>query len=476
MLPRGLVKELGRIVGREHVLHRPEDLLGYECDGYTIDKALADAVVLPAATADVAAVVRACRRHGVPFLPRGAGTGLSGGCLAVRGGVQIALTRMNRILDVDLRNRRALVEAGVPNLAITRAVAEHGYAYAPDPSSQVASTIGGNVAENSGGPHTLKYGVTTNHVLGMEMVLPDGDVVWLGERAGEAPGYDLRGFAIGSEGTLGIVTRVLVRLIRQPRAYRTLLAIYDSVEDAGKTISGIIADGIVPAALEMMDNLFIRAVQAASPCGLPLDAEAVLIVELDGMETGIDSQVAQVEALCEVHGAREVRRAQSAAERHALWHGRKRAFGSVGRLSPSYCTQDGVIPRCRVAPVLKQIAEIGRRYDLRIGNVFHAGDGNLHPVILFDERDADQVRRVLAAGEEILRLCVEVGGSLTGEHGIGIEKVGMMHLLFSDADMDAMRLARSAFDPDGVCNPGKVLPVIGSEPAPARVPGRQVAV
>ena len=458
MLDRALLKEMGGIVGREQVLTAREDLLVYECDGYTIDKAVPDAVVLPATTDEVAAVVRLCHRERVPFLARGAGTGLSAGCLALNGGIQIALTRMNRIEDLDLRNRRALVQAGVVNLHVTQAAAGRGFAYAPDPSSQMASTIGGNIAENSGGPHTLKYGVTTNHVLGLEMVLPDGEVVWLGERAGEAPGYDLRGAAIGSEGTFGIVTRALVRLIRQPQALRTLLAVYDRVDDASETISAVIAQGIIPAALEMMDNVFIRAVEAASPCGLPVDAAAVLIIELDGFSAGIDEQAEAVRVLCAGHGARQVRLAADDTERAALWYGRKRAFGSVGRLSPSYCTQDGVIPRSQVAPVLREIAAIAGRHGLRVGNVFHAGDGNLHPVLLFDERDADQVRRVLAAGDEILRLCVETGGSLTGEHGIGLEKIGMMPYLFSDADMDAMRRVKAAFDPHGRCNPGKVLP------------------
>ncbi|MBI3947701.1 MAG: FAD-binding protein [Armatimonadetes bacterium] len=464
MLSARVLRQLARIVGSDQVIHAPEELIVYECDGYTIDKACPEAVVLPASTDEVARVVRLCHRERIPFVARGAGTGLSGGCLAVQGGVQIALTRMSRILEVDLRNRRALVEAGVVNIHVTQAVSQRGYAYAPDPSSQVASTIGGNIAENSGGPHTLKYGVTANHVLGLEMVLPDGEVVWLGERSGEAPGYDLRGAVIGSEGTFGVVTRALVRLIRQPQAFRTLLAVYDRVDDASETVSAIIGRGIIPAALEMMDSLFVQAVEDACACGLARDADAVLIIELDGLEAGMDGQARAVQTICRERGARAVRLAADEGERSALWYGRKRAFGSVGRLSPSYCTQDGVIPRSQVAPVLREVAAIARRHNLRIGNVFHAGDGNLHPVVLFDERDADEVRRVLAAGDEILRLCVAKGGSITGEHGIGTEKIGMMPSLFTAADLDAMRRLHAAFDPSGLCNPGKVLP----PPEPAR--------
>ncbi|MDH7568681.1 MAG: FAD-linked oxidase C-terminal domain-containing protein [Armatimonadota bacterium] len=457
-LSRRTLRALERILGRDYVVAAPEDLLVYECDGYTIEKATPSAVLFPASTEEVSAVVRVCHAEGIPFVARGAGTGLSGGCLALHGAVQIALTRMNRVLKVDVPNRRALVEAGVVNLHVTQAVSDRGYFYAPDPSSQVACTIGGNIAENSGGPHTLRYGVTANHVLGLELVLPNGEVLWLGEDSGEPPGYDLRGAVIGSEGTFGIVTKALLRLTPQPKAYRTLLAVFDRVDDASESVSAVITRGIIPTALEMMDQLFIRAVEDACQLGLPRDAEAVLIVELDGLEAGLDAQAALVADVCRKHGARDVRLARDEAERAALWYGRKRAFGSVGRLSPSYCTQDGVIPRAQVGPVLREIAAIAQRYGLRIGNVFHAGDGNLHPVILFDERNPEEVKRVLAAGDEILRLCVAQGGSITGEHGIGVEKIAMMSLLFSPADVEAMRRLRHAFDPEGRCNPGKVLP------------------
>jgi glycolate oxidase len=453
--------ELAAIVGRENVISRPEDLLVYECDAYTIEKNLPGLVVLPASSEEVVSVVQACARAGVSIIPRGAGTSLSGAVLAVDGGVMIALTRMNRILQIDYENRRALVEAGCVNAWITNAARKNGFLYAPDPSSQSACTIGGNVATNSGGPHTLKYGVTTNHVLGFEMVLPDGELIWLGvtpEGGEDVEGYDLRGVVIGSEGMFGIVTRVLVKLIRAPQAFKTMLGIFEGVPQASQAVSDIIAAGIVPAALEMMDQLIVRAVESAYKFGFPLDAGAVLIIELDGLAAGLDRQAAQVLEICRKNGAREVRLAKDEEDRALLWKCRKRAFGAVGRLSPNYLTQDGVVPRSKLPEIMEFISAVSARYRLRITNVFHAGDGNIHPLILYDERDPEQVRNAIHAGEEILARCVEMGGSVTGEHGIGVEKMDFMARQFSPEDLDAMRKLRLVFDPAMRCNPHKMFP------------------
>jgi len=395
-------------------------------------------------------------------VPRGAGTGLSGGCLPLDAPVMICTSRLKRIVEIDLVNRRAVVEAGVVNLAVTRAVAAHGLLYAPDPSSQSACTIGGNVAENSGGPHTLKYGVTTNHVLGMEIVLPDGEVLELGGVMEDVPGYDLRGLAVGAEGTFGIVTKAILRLVREPESWRTLLGVFETVDDASQAVSGIIAAGIVPAALEMMDRLIVEAVEAAYHFGFPTDAGAVLIVELDGPAAELDAQMRAAIEVCRACGAREVRIAADDAERAALWKSRKRAFGAVGRLAPNYCTQDGVVPRTKVPDILRAIGAAAQRHRLRIANVFHAGDGNIHPILLYDERDADEVRRVIAAGQEILRACVDLGGSITGEHGIGVEKINELPLIFSPQDLLVMRALRAVFDPDQRANPGKIFPTPGA--------------
>jgi glycolate oxidase len=373
----------------------------------------------------------------------------------------ICTSRLDRILAIDVPNRHVVVEAGVVNAWVTRAVEKQGLLYAPDPSSQPACTIGGNVAENSGGPHTLKYGVTTNHVLGVELVLPDGEPVELGGAIEDVPGYDLVGLVVGSEGTFGIVTHATLRLIRQPEAWRTFLAVFESVDDASSAVSGIIAAGIVPAALEMMDGLIVGAVEAAYHFGFPLDAGAVLIIELDGPAAGLDEQTADVLAVCRTHGAREVRLARDEAERAALWKSRKRAFGAVGRLAPNYCTQDGVVPRTQVPEILRRISAIGERHRLRIANVFHAGDGNIHPIVLYDERDRDEVRRVIAAGDEILAACVALGGSVTGEHGIGVEKIAHMPSIFGPEDLLVMQQLRAVFDPDGRANPGKIFPTPG---------------
>lgn len=461
MISATLLSELRAIVGDAALIARPSELRVYECDGYTLEKAAPEVVVLPRTTEEVVAICRLLSRESIAFVPRGAGTGLSGGCLPLAAPVMIGTSRMNRILSIDTVNRRARVEAGVVNLDVTRAVERDGLCYAPDPSSQAACTIGGNVAENSGGPHTLKYGVTTNHVLGLRLVLPDGEVVELGGDVEDVPGYDLTGLVVGAEGTFGIVTEATVRLTRQPLAWKTLLAVFESVEEASAAVSGVIRAGIIPAALEMMDCLIVEAVEAAYRFGFPTDAGAVLIVELDGLAAGLPRQVEQVVEVCRQHRAREVRVARDEAERAALWKCRKRAFGAVGRLAPSYCTQDGVVPRTRVPDILKVILACAEKYRLRIGNVFHAGDGNIHPILLYDESDPDQVERVLQAGREILEACIALGGSATGEHGIGIEKIGQMPLMFSPADLELMQRVRRVFDPEGRCNPGKIFPTPG---------------
>ena len=471
-----IVGQLRGIVGQENVVSGEQERMVYECDAYTLEKQLPGVVVLPQTTAEVVAVVQLCARQHLPIIPRGAGTSLSGTVLAVTGGVMIALTRMNRILDVDYRNRRALVEAGCVNAWVTNAVKGRGLFYAPDPSSQSACTIGGNVGTNSGGPHTLKYGVTTDHILGFEMVLPDGEIVWLGthpDGGEEVEGYDLRGAAIGSEGMFGIVTRILLRLIRAPQAYKTMLGVFETVDDASRTVSDIIAEGIVPGALEMMDQLITQAVEAAYHFGFPLDAGAVLIVELDGLAAGLDAQAERVMDLCRKNRAREVRLAATEQERADLWKCRKRAFGAIGRLSPNFITQDGVVPRSKLPEIMQFIRQCGEKYGLRIPNVFHAGDGNIHPLILYDEREPDQIRRALEASHDILMKCVDLGGSVTGEHGIGVEKIDFMARQFSPDDLEAMRMLRRVFDPESRCNPHKMFP--GSKRCSDFSPRKQAA-
>ena len=471
----GLAARLRGLVGADGVIDHPDALGVYDCDGYTLERGTPDLVVLPHTPEQVPPVLRLLWEEGVAFVPRGAGTGLSGGTLPVGAPVMICTSRLNRIESIDRRNRRVVAQAGVVNQRVSTAVRADGLLYAPDPSSQPACTIGGNVAENSGGPHTLKYGVTTNHVLGVELVLPHGEVVSLGGMVDDRPGYDLTGLFVGSEGTFGIVTRATLRLVRTPEAYRTLLAVFESVEAASEAVSGIIATGIVPAALEMMDHLILGAVEAAYRIGLPTDAGAVLLVELDGPAVGLDAQMARVEAVCRTHGARELRLARDDTERAALWKARKRAFGAVGRLAPSYCTQDGVVPRTKVPDILRAIARAAERHRLRIGNVFHAGDGNIHPILLFDERDADEAARVLAAGREILEACVALGGSVTGEHGIGVEKIAQMPLLFAPDDLLAMTTLRAVFDPAQRANPHKIFPD-AKVCVETRAPRRQAAL
>jgi len=471
-----VVDQLRQIVGTDGVLSAHSDLLVYECDGFVIEKNSPDVVVFPQTTEQVSQIVKVCNEAGVTFLPRGAGTSLAGGCLPVGGGVMIVLTRMKEIVEINLRDRYAVVQPGVVNVWLTNRLKGTGYHYAPDPSSQGACTIGGNVATNSGGPHTLKYGVTVNHVLGVEAVLADGRVVQIGGPAEESPGLDLVGAIVGSEGTLAIVTKVWVRLTRNPQGYRTMLGIFESCDDATNAISEIIGAGIIPAALEMMDQGILVAVEAAFKFGFPLDAEAILLIEVDGLGAGLDYQRDQIIDLCKKRGARDVRIAVDDKERLKLWKCRKQAFGAIGRLSPSYCTQDGVVPRTKLPHILKRIIEISKKYDIRIVNVFHAGDGNIHPILLFDERNAKQTEDVLNASGEILDECLACGGSVTGEHGIGVEKIEFMNKMFSSDDLAAMANLRDAFNPKNNLSPNKMLPTAGACGLEQKHPGRRAAL
>jgi glycolate oxidase subunit GlcD len=454
-----LVAALRAIVGPDGCLSRPEELFVYQCDGLTLHAADPAAVVLPRSAEEVQAVVRACRERGVSFVPRGAGTGLSGGATPCAGGVVIECSRMNRIIEVNPEDRYAVVEPGVVNADLSKAVARHGLFYAPDPSSQLACTIGGNVAENAGGPHTLKYGTTTNHVLALQLVLPDGERVDLGSASGWGEGYDLVGAVVGSEGTLGVVTRVTVRLTPVPEGVETLLAVFPDVVSACRCVGRIIRSGPVPAALEIVDQRTIAAVEdSVYAAGLPRDAGAVLLVEVDGPRVGLGPQVERIRDLALAEGATQVEVARDAAERERFWKARKGAFGAMGRLAPDLYVHDAVVPRAKLPEVLAAVCAIGDRHRLVLSNVFHAGDGNLHPNISFDRRNADELGRVLAAGAEILETCVAAGGVITGEHGIGTEKRDYMGLVFGEADLAAMKRLREAFDPDGVCNPGKIFP------------------
>ncbi len=452
-----LLNDLKKLLGPDEVLHRPEELLLYEYDG-SVEVARPTCVVFPLTTADVVGIVQIANRHQTPIVGRGAGTGLSGGALARHGGILVVFSRMNKILEIDVENQRATVQPGVVNADLSVAVAYAGLHFAPDPSSQKASTIGGNVSENSGGPHTLAYGVTTNHVLGLEVVLPTSELVRLGSAALDSPGYDLPGLFVGSEGTLGLVTEVIVKLTRLPETVKTLLAIFDTVDDATETVVDITARGITPAACEMLDGWTLRAVEAYVHAGFPLDCAAVLLLEVDGLREAAEQHAEDVAEVCRAHDAREVRVARDAQERDLLWKGRKNAFGAVGRLSPTYYVQDGVIPRTKLPVTLRRINEIGKKYGFEIGNIFHAGDGNLHPIILFDAREESQFRRAVATADEIIQFCIEMGGSITGEHGVGMEKDRLMPLLFTEADLDLMSRVRDAFNPAGLLNPGKIFP------------------
>ncbi len=453
-----LLRELTTLLGTANVLHQHDDLLLFEYDG-SVEKALPDLVVFPRTTEEVSETVNIAAKHQVPLVGRGAGTGLSGGALARTGGLMLVFARMNRILEIDIDNRRAVVQPGVVNLDITRAVEHAGLYYAPDPSSQKACTIGGNVSENAGGPHTLAYGVTANHITALEMVLPDGEIVRIGSRHGDASGYDLCGLFVGSEGTLALVTEITVKLSRKAESVKTLLAIFDSVDDASQAVVEITAKGITPAACEMVDGWTLRVIEDYIHAGFPRDSAAILLLEVEGLEESTAEQAAAIQEVCMAHHAREVRAAKDAKERDLLWKGRKNAFGALGRLAPSNYVLDGVIPRSKLPQALRRIQEIGKQYNLGIGNIFHAGDGNLHPIVLYDPRDAKAFDNAIAASEEIIRYCVELGGALTGEHGVGMEKSELMTLLFSDADFDLMRRVHDAFNPACSLNPGKIFPV-----------------
>jgi len=452
-----LVHELQEIVGHEHVLISDMDLVLYSYDA-SLERAVPDVVVLPSSSEEVSGVMALAYREKIPVVGRGSGTNLTGGTVPVEGGIVLHFSRMNRILEIDLPNRTVTVEPGVITLDLQTEVLKKGFVYQPDPASQKVSTLGGNIGENSGGPHCLKYGVTTNHVMGMELVLHDGTVLWTGGKSWDNPGYDIKGLLVGSEGTLALVTKIMLKLERAPEAVKTMLAIYDTIEDGANTVSAIIAEGIVPATLEMMDNIVMRAVEQTVKAGYPLDAAAVLIIELDGMPEGMDEKTEKIMEICRRNRVREVKVARSEAERTTLWAGRKGAFGAVGQVRPSYLCCDGTVPRTELPKVLRKVMEVGRKYDLPIGNVFHAGDGNLHPLIMFDERDAEEKAKVLKAASEILKVCAEAGGTISGEHGVGLEKLHETRLIFNENDLQFERKIKSAFDPDQRMNPGKLIP------------------
>jgi glycolate oxidase len=472
--PERMVAELRRllegVVDADGLVDHPAQLRTYECDGLTGHPVTPGLVVLPMTTDQVAAVVRLCALHGLPFVARGAGTGLSGGAQPHPEGVLIVLARMRRLLEVDAVNQRVVVEPGVTNAEISRAVAPHGLYYAPDPSSQIVCSIGGNVAENAGGVHCLKYGFTTNHVMGLEVVTPQGDVVQVGGGVLDSPGYDLRGVFVGSEGTLGIATKITVRVLRRPEAVRTLVAYFTSPAAAGEAVAAITSAGIIPAGVEMMDNLAIRATEADAGAGLDLDAGAALLVETDGPQAEVDEDFARVRQLCEQAGATGIRIASDDAERALLWRARKAAFAAMGRLSPDYFVQDGVIPRTRLADVLERVARLSQETGFRVANVFHAGDGNLHPLVLYDDSKGEAEAAAQVASR-IVEMCVEAGGSITGEHGVGTDKACSLPKMFSEEDLAVMQRMRAGWDPQGICNPGKVFPtprLCGERPGPYR--------
>jgi glycolate oxidase len=457
-LTERFLEELGRIVGPDGVVATPEGRLTYECDMHTFYKGAPDVVVLPTQAEQVRAVVRWCRAQRIPVVPRGSGTGLIGGAMAPAGGVMVAMTRMNRILEIDVPNRCATVESGLINLWLSQATRSHGLYFAPDPSSQMVSSVGGNASTNAGRPHSLKYGITVNHVLGLQMVTGAGDLVWLGGKVHDRPGYDLTGIAVGSEGTLGLVTAVVVRLLPVPAAVKTLLASFSTIEDASETVSAIIAEGIIPAALEMLDETMIRAIEEGIHAGYPKGAGAVLLIELDGPAAEIEAQARRVVEICRDHLALETRVARDEGERALLWKGRKEAAGAVGRLAPNWLLQDAVVPRSRLPEIMRRMLEIAARQRILLANVFHAGDGNLHPLILYDDRVPGELERAQQVNEELLEACLAMGGSVSGEHGIGVDKQQKLARQFGPADLAFMARLRRAFDPDGIMNPGKILP------------------
>jgi len=455
---------LSKIVnGPFSILYQKDDLIAYDCDGFTLTKELPKAVVFAQNTEEVAELVKYCSANNLPYLARGAGTGLSGGATPINGEVIISLVKMKRLISVDLENRRAVVEPGFINLQLTNSISDKGYYYAPDPSSQSCCTIGGNIAENAGGAHCLKYGVTTNHTLGLEVVLPNGEVIEIGQDGiPDQPGYDLLGLITGSEGTLGIVTKITVRILKNPEAKQTVLAYFDDIADGSQAVSDIISAGIVPAALEMMDKIAIEGVEAAAfPVGHPKDIAAVLLIEVDGISAGIEEQINEILAVCNKHNVREVKVAQDEAERERWWANRKTGFGAMGAISPDYLVQDGVIPRSKLPEVLNKINEISSEYGLRIANIFHAGDGNLHPLVLFDARVPGEIEKALEAGSACLKICADVGGTITGEHGVGIEKINEMRFVFSEQEIAAQTDIREVFNPDNLLNAGKLFPSPG---------------
>jgi glycolate oxidase len=456
-IPLSALSSLQAALGKTAVLSQPHDLKLYEYDG-GVDKAVPDAVVFPRETSDVVAILKVARDHNIAIVGRGAGTGLSGGSIARSGGIVISFARMNRILELDIENERALVQPGVVNLDISLAAEPYGYFYAPDPSSQKACTIGGNVAENAGGPHTLAHGVTTNHIVSLEAVLPDGSVVEFGAREPDVPGYDMMGLLTGSEGTLALITKIGVKLMRKSEAVKTMLSIYNSTDEAAQTVATLTARGIIPVAIEMLDGPMIRMVETATHAGYPMDAAAVLLIEVEGLMEEAEEQMWLVKEICYQCGAREVKVAENEEERALLWKGRKNAFGAIGRVSPTYYVQDGVVPRTKVAQTLRAIEEIGNRYGIAISNVFHAGDGNMHPILPFDPRKPGELERAQKAGDEILSYCLSVGGSITGEHGVGMEKMEMMGHAFPEETLDLIKQIKALFDPQCSLNPGKVLP------------------
>jgi glycolate oxidase len=473
LLTPGLAGTLARIVGRDAFITSPEGRLTYECDMHTFYKGQPDAVVLPASREQVVAVVRACLEARVPIVPRGSGTGLIGGAMASQGGVMIGMNRMSRVLEVDLPNRCATVEPGLINLWLSRAVAARGWFFAPDPSSQMVSSIGGNVSTNAGGPHCLKYGITTNHVLGLEMVTGAGALVTLGGKVVDRPGYDMVGAAVGAEGTFGVVTAVTVRLVHLPDAVKTALALFADVETASEAVSAIIADGIIPAALEMLDDVVIRAIEEGIGAGYPKDAGAVLLIELDGPRAEVEVQAERVAAICRARQALDVRVARDEAERALLWKGRKEAAGAIGRVSPNFLLQDAVVPRSKLPAIMREMRGISERHAVVFANVFHAGDGNLHPLICYDERNPGELERAVAANEELLHACIALGGSVTGEHGIGVDKAKSLPLQYAEADLNFMYRLRRLFDPHALMNPGKLLPshpACGESFRPSRPP------
>lgn len=465
-------KQLEEITGADAVISAEDELIAFECDGLTNYRIRPVLAVLPETTEQVSAILKLCHQNDIPFVPRGAGTGLSGGALPDSNGILISLSRMNRILEVDIDNRLVIVQPGVVNKHVTDAVSPYGYYYAPDPSSQIVCTIGGNVAENSGGVHCLKYGVTSDHVLGAELVLSDGEIIHTGGKIADNPGYDLLSLIVGSEGLLGIVTKVILRIIKKPEAVKTLYASFDSVEDSGKSVSGIISKGVIPAGMEIMDNLSIKAVQQSVNAGYPENAAAILLIELDGPEAEVNAQFPIVIEVLRENGAVEIKVASDDNEREMLWKGRKSAFAAMGRVSPQYYVQDGVIPRSRLGSVLASIGSLGREAGLRVANVFHAGDGNLHPLILYDSSKPGEPEKAEGLAASILQVCIDAGGSITGEHGVGYDKKTYMPSMFTEDDIDTMNLIRCAFDYKGICNPGKVFPTPRTCVEPGRDHGR----